>query len=260
MKGTQIIEILCRQAAEAYACDWDNAGLLAGRREKEVHKVYIALDATDGAVEDAIAKGADFLLTHHPLIFGGIRRVTDDDFTGRRLMALIRADISCYAMHTNFDGMGMGVLAADMLHLQEAVPLEITCMEQGTAQGIGRTGNLETAVTLAQCCETVKKTFGLSHVKVFGSAQKMVQRVAVCPGAGKSNVKDALRAGADVYITGDIDHHTGIDAAASGMAVIDAGHYGIEHIFIPYMAQYLKKQAPELEIVMQENAEPFQIV
>ena len=80
------------------------------------------------------------------------------------------------------------------------------------------------------------------------------------PGAGKSNVKDALRAGADVYITGDIDHHTGIDAAASGMAVIDAGHYGIEHIFIPYMAQYLKKQAPELEIVMQENAEPFQIV
>ena len=109
MKGTQIIEILCRQAAEAYACDWDNAGLLAGRREKEVHKVYIALDATDGAVEDAIAKGADFLLTHHPLIFGGIRRVTDDDFTGRRLMALIRADISCYAMHTNFDVMGWTV-------------------------------------------------------------------------------------------------------------------------------------------------------
>lgn len=260
MKCSDLIQVLTRQFAESYACDWDNVGLLAGRRDKEVQKVFIALDASDEAVQEAVAKKADLLLTHHPLIFKGVKRITDDDFTGRRLMAMIRADMSYYAMHTNFDVMGMADLAADRMGMMETVPLEVTCVEDGTAQGIGRVGNLEQEMSLAECCQKVKSVFGPENVKVFGKLEWMVRRAAICPGAGKSNVNDALCAGADVYITGDIDHHTGMDAAASGMAVIDAGHYGIEYLFIPYMAQYLREQVPELEILEQERTEPFQMV
>ena len=260
MKCSDIIEVLTRRFAESYACSWDNPGLLAGRREKEVKSVYIALDASDEAVEEAAEKGADLLLTHHPLIFKGIKRVTDDDFVGRRLMTMIRADMSYYAMHTNFDVTGMAQLAADKLHLKNTEPLEATCVENGIFQGIGKTGDFGQEMTVSECVEMVKSEFGISHVKVFGNLNQTVRRAAVCPGAGKSNTDNALRAGAQVYITGDIDHHTGIDAAAAGMAVIDAGHYGLEYLFIPYMAEYLKEKIPELEIMQQTRTEPFQIL
>ena len=169
-------------------------------------------------------------------------------------------DIAYYAMHTNFDVMGMAQLACDRMHLQNAAPLEITCEKDGQAQGIGRVGELEKPMRLSECCALVKSAFGLEHVKVFGNLQDTVERAAICPGAGKSDVAHALQAGAQVYITGYIDHHTGIDAAAFKMAVIDAGHYGIEHIFIAYMAEYLKEHAPELTVIRESRREPFQIV
>lgn len=103
MKCSEVIEVLGRLAPESCACDWDNPGLLAGRSDKEVKKIYIALDATDQVVEAAIKGGADMLLTHHPLIFKAIKKVNDQNFITRRLVKLIQADISYYAMHTNFD-------------------------------------------------------------------------------------------------------------------------------------------------------------
>lgn len=211
-------------------------------------------------MNEAVKSGADMLLTHHPLIFQGMKRITEDDFIGRRVMALIRANMSYYAMHTNFDVKGMAQLAAEKLGLQNSEPLEQTCIEDGAAQGIGRIGFLADTYSLQECCQLVKTAFELDQVKVFGSLTKEVKRVAICPGAGKSDVEYALQAGADVYITGDIDHHTGIDAWACGMAVIDAGHYGIEHIFIPYMASFLQKHAPQVEVVMQDRTDPFQMI
>jgi putative NIF3 family GTP cyclohydrolase 1 type 2 len=87
-----------------------------------------------------------------------------------------------------------------------------------------------------------------------------VQQVAISPGSGKSEVEAALKAGAEVLITGDIDHHTGIDAVAQGLCIIDAGHYGIEHIYIDYMAQFLREIAPHLSVVTAKKQEPFWII
>ncbi len=260
MKCADLIQILRKQADESYAYSWDNVGLLVGSLEKEIHKVYIALDASDEAVEEAIEKQADLILTHHPLIFQGMKRITQEDFIGRRVIAMIRADLCYYAMHTNFDVMGMAELAAEKIHLTQQTPLETTGAVDDAAYGIGRVGELETEMSVAACCELVKSAFELDHVKVFARGDQMLKRAAICPGSGKSYVSHAIRAGADVFITGDIDHHTGIDAAACGLTVIDAGHYGIEHIFIDYMAQYLQKHAPELEVVKQGRMDPFQIV
>ena len=103
MKCRELINRLERLAPLSYACSWDNPGFLAGRGDKEVSRVLVALDATDEVVETAVNEGCDFLLTHHPLVFGSIKKVNDQDFIGRRLVRLIQADISYYAMHTNFD-------------------------------------------------------------------------------------------------------------------------------------------------------------
>ena len=137
MKCSEVIEILGKLAPESCACDWDNPGLLAGRSDKEVKKIYIALDATDQVVDAAIKAGADMLLTHHPLIFKAIKKVNDQNFITRRLVKLIQADISLYAMHTIFDAApeGMAALAAERLDIREIRPLE--CMgemkENGTS-------------------------------------------------------------------------------------------------------------------------------
>ena len=260
MECKKVIELLEKQSPKSYACDWDNVGLLVGREDKEIQKIYIALDATDEAIEEAIANGADMLLTHHPMIFKGMKRVTQEDFIGRRIIRLIQNDMVYYAMHTNFDVMGMADLAADYLGISDTRVLEITSVSETGEEGIGRYGCLKKEMTVRECCEEVKQAFSLENVKVFGDLERKVKTAAISPGSGKSVISNALQAGVDVLITGDIDHHEGIDAVAQNMTVIDAGHYGVEHIFIPYMEQYLKREAKELEIAVQPLTFPFQII
>ena len=229
MKCSEIIEGLQRLAPESCACDWDNPGLLAGRSDKEVKKIYIALDATDQVVEDAVQWGADMLLTHHPLIFKAIKKVNDGNFITRRLVKLIQADISYYAMHTNFDAAPgcMADMAAARLGLTECEPLdpmgELDMDGESVPYGVGKRGTLEQPVTVRELAERVKEAFGLPFVLVYGQEflEKPVSRIAVCPGAGGSTLEEGIRWGAQAFVTGDISHHTGIDAAARGMAVID---------------------------------------
>lgn len=249
------IERLERLAPERYACSWDNPGLITGRKDKEIKKVLIALDATDPIVEQAAEESADLLLTHHPLIFSPVKKINDDDFIGRRLLSLIGHDICCYAMHTNFDAAPgcMADLAAAALHLLDGKPLEVMGQtEDGREYGIGKAGILLQAVPLRELAEQVKRKFELPFVTVYGAdeAEGLVRRAAICPGSGKGMTRAALEAGAQVLITGDFGHHDGIDAVAQGLAVIDAGHYGLEHIFVSFMADYCRRRVdPQAEIL-----------
>ena len=124
MKCSEICALIEQEYGTEYACDWDNVGLLAGRSTKEVKKILLSLDATDEVVRMAVEGGYDMLITHHPMLFSAIKRVTDQDMNGRRLLELIRNDISYYAMHTNYDTRGMADLAARLLGLTECTVLE----------------------------------------------------------------------------------------------------------------------------------------
>lgn len=257
---SEIIKKIEERYPRCYAMEWDNVGLLVGREEKEVHKIFVALDATDEVIEEAKEWGADLIMTHHPMIFKGMKRVTSQDFIGRRVLKLIQNDISYYAMHTNYDVKGMAQLVADRLQICSQEVLEVTCVEDGIEEGIGRIGELDEERTLEQYSQFVKETLGLPAVKVFGNLQKKVRRVALCPGAGKSVTKEALIKGADVYITGDMDHHEGIDAVAQGMAVIDAGHYGTEYIYMEDMKQFLETNFGNIKVKTSAVMQPFQYV
>ena len=256
IKCQELIDKMEERYPRIYACDWDNVGLLAGDREQEIKSVYIALDATDGVIDRALLAGADLLLTHHPMIFGSIKSVTTDDYVGERLIRLIRGNVSYYAMHTNYDVMGMAELASSFLDLTDTFVLE----EVFDGEGIGRVGSLPFSMTLEECAGLVKERFHLPNVKVFGELKKMVRIAALSPGAGKSMAKPALLAGADVLITGDIDHHTGIDMEDCGMAIIDAGHYGIEQIFIADLKEFVELNFPELAVYTEAVRQPFLVV
>lgn len=257
-----IIYYLEQLSPPSYACHWDNVGLLIGRREQPVHKILIALDATEECISHAIDQQADMIITHHPMIFSPMKQINGDDFIGRKILRLAEHGIAYYAMHTNFDIMGsMANLAADRMEIVDSHPLEVTVETQTGAEGIGRVGIWTEVVSLEKATEKVKTAFGLEHVLVYGKKETPIHTLAICPGSGKSVIGETVKAGADVLITGDIGHHEGLDAMEQGLCIIDAGHYGLEHIFIDYMKDYLDGlELAEIEVVTWEGKVPYEIV
>ncbi|MDR1801329.1 MAG: Nif3-like dinuclear metal center hexameric protein [Lachnospiraceae bacterium] len=248
---------------KSLAADWDNVGLLCGRLQKQITNVYVALDATEYVIADAIKKNTDLLITHHPLIFKPVSTITNADFIGRRLISLITSDIAYYAIHTNYDVTNMRIIAAKMLGIKNPVVLD----EQGFPddssddenpgiKGFGAFGEVN-ETTLEEYAKSVKNRFGLSNVRFFGNPRQKITRVAIGPGSGESMIKAAISKKADVIITGDVSHHAGIDAVASGTAVIDAGHYGIEQIFVNDIKSFMKRTFPELTVYAAPKGEPF---
>ena len=229
MQCKEIMQVIEATYPRTAALDFDNVGLLAGRADKEVNRVYLALDATDRVIERAIEAGADMLITHHPLLFSAVKKVTDEDFITRRIVKLIQNDISYYAMHTNYDVLGMAELAGKVLDIAHTDVLDVTQTDE-----VG--------------------------LKVFGDMNRPVRRLAILPGSGKSGIPVALAKGADVLVTGDIGHHDGLDAVEQGLAIIDAGHYGTEYIFIEDMKQFLNRKLPVLDVLTDPVEHPFQIV
>lgn len=261
----EIMEWFDEKWPESLAFEWDNVGLLAGRSDKEVHKVYIALDATDEVVAEAVQWGADMLITHHPLIFGSRKKINDADAVGRRLLTLIRADISYYAGHTSFDIAkgGMADLAAELFGFYKdgAEPLEVTGEQDGVPVGIGTVGVLKEPMNIESLALLIKRRFEIPAVTLYcKDADALVQRVAISPGSGKSMRKSAVCAGAEVLITGDMGHHEGLDLVDDGIALIDAGHYGLEHIFINKVTEELEKAGFELEIAGAPVSYPCQVL
>lgn len=282
MKVRDITELIEKRIPRQAAEDWDNPGLLVGDPDREVRRIYVALDATDQVIGHAAEMNADLLITHHPMIFHGVTHVSKDDYIGRRIMALVENHIAYYAMHTNYDVCEMGDLAAGMLDLKDCTTLDVTydgrdidpeaARGDGTdavspiqisgQMGIGKVGVVADATdpTLKDYAARVRNVFGISHVTVFGDPQRRIHRVAISPGSGKSNLDNAVASGADVYVSGDIDHHTGIDGVAKGIAVIDAGHYGIEHIFIEKTAMALRALLEDVDVRTEPYGEPDWVV
>ena len=281
----ELLGILDELAPRTEQLGWDNSGLLIGHRDREVRKIYLAVDATEEVIRHAREFGADVLLTHHPLIFTKLSRVSDEDFVGRRVLELAEAGIALIAMHTNFDIHGMREAIDTKLELHatgmvgdEAGPGDALAGSAGTCDAsvgsagacgvevlddedrIGSIAELRKAVRLDDYAKFVRDAFGLEGVRVFGDGTTSIRRVAVCGGSGKSEIETAIRKGADLLVTGDIDHHSGLDALEQGLCIIDAGHYGLEHVFMDYMRAYLKENAPGIVSEMEPMKEAFRIV
>jgi len=259
MTAKELINTLEELAPPSLAMEWDNPGLLVGDADRELKSVYLALDATSDAISGAAENGCDMLITHHPMIFSPVKNVRADDFIGRRIIALIKNDITYYAMHTNFDSAVMGRIVSEKLGISVERALD-PATEQEPSVGIGTVGTLDKAVTLAELALKVRREFDLPPVRYFGDGSALVGRAAICPGSGKSVASEALRAGAQVYITGDVDHHFGIDSVEKGLFVIDAGHHGLEHIFVDYMSDWFSANFPQIKISRDKNCSPFEVI
>ena len=244
----EIITHLERFAPISLADEDDNVGLLLGTREREVKKIMVSLNADSAAVDEAIEKGVDMLICHHPLIFLPIRGIAADDFVGRNLLRLAEAKIALYAMHTNLDWADGGVNDC----LCEALCLSnVRALVMGpNGAKVARIGNVP-ALSLSTMVERVRGAINPA-AKYVGKPDKIINTVAVCGGGGGSLLDDVLKNHCDLYISSDFRYHEAQKAHEEGVALIDAGHFETENIIIKPLANYVKMVYNSIDVFSAE--------
>ena len=249
-----VLQFLWELAPKQMKEDWDYVGLMVGARDQKVAKILVALDPFYSVCQEAVDCGADLLVCHHPLFFGGTKCVTDETEDGRSAMLLIRNNMSCIAMHTNLDSAPGGVndCLAQTLGLQDVQVLHcVGTTTDGTPYGLGRIGTVDTC-SLQDFILTVKEKIGCLGLRYCDSG-RAVSKVAVGGGACSSFAADAVSMGCDTFITGDCRYNQFQDAKEMGLNLIDAGHFWTENVVCTYLADALQQKFPELEVILSEK-------
>lgn len=233
-------------APPALAYSWDNVGLLVGSGKREVKRVLIALDADLSVIAEAIDKKCDLIVSHHPMFFKGVKRILSDNAQGMEIELLIKNDISVIAAHTNMDCTKGGIndRLAELFELENVEVLDENPAFPGC--GLGRIGDLKKATDIGSLAVDTKMALGIDNVRVAGSPRTKIERIAVAGGSCSEVIPLAAAKGCQAIITGDMKYHETMDAANSGICVIDAGHYGTEKNVIEIFERILEPLGVEL--------------
>lgn len=244
--------------------DWDNPGLQVGDPNAVIKKVLVALDVIDGVVEEAKEQNANFIVTHHPMLFSPIKKIQREAGVGGRIFSLIQHGIGVYSSHTNLDVAkgGTNDVLAELLELQNVAILKPTKIYQDKMQGIGRIGDCKTPLPFLQFAKKAKEVFGLDTMRLVGEESRMIKRVALCTGSGMEYASLARSMGAEVYITADIRFHEAQKAWDREIALIDGTHFASEALIVPTLCNYLTQSGTQkgwqLEILPSKvDGQPF---
>lgn len=244
-KVKDIVNLIENFAPRNLAYEWDNTGLIVGNPEKEIKKIYLTLDLFKYNIDEAIEMGADMIVSHHPILFKGIKEVNTSTPEGYVLDKLIKNDIALYAAHTSIDCAKGGIndVLAEKLGLKH-----VEIIEESNAEGcgLGRIGNITKDITLGEMCQIVKDKLETPFVRVCGDTDKQISRVAVGGGACDDLIPQAILMGADVMVTADMKYHISADSVDKGICIIDAGHYPTEVFVIDIFENILKDTQVEI--------------
>ncbi len=253
MKVSDIVNTVEKIAPKALQEVWDNSGLLIGFESKVVKNILTCLEINKSVLSEVKAKHCEMIITHHPLIFSGVKNICDCDNTGSIIMNLIENGISVYSSHTPFDKVkgGNNDFLAKCIGLSSVKNLNgddvgnaEKMTERPTEADLGRIGKLKKGMSLRDMMLNVCDSLGLrqSQIRVSGCLDDEIKNVGVCCGSGAEFFKAAKKMGCDLFITGDVKYHQAQEAAADGLCIIDAGHYGTEKSFAVNMKEKLDKE------------------
>ena len=252
----QICEALFELAPESMKESWDNVGLLCGHAGQPVKKVLVALDPFPDVAEEAKVSGVQLLLTHHPLIFGSIQAVNDQNAVGRTLLTLIENGIAAVNLHTNLDSAPGGVndCLASVLELEGVqVLMPAGTDAQGRAYGLCRYGVIEPC-SLPVFLHRVRDRLQCGGVRYTDGGRK-VHRVAVGGGACGDFLEQAARLGCDTFVTSDLKYNQFADARELGINLVDAGHFPTENLVCRRLGEWLQSRCPEVEVLVSQKHE-----
>lgn len=237
------------------ALDYDNVGLIAGDREKAVSAIVISLDLTSKTIAAAKACGANLIVTHHPIIFGGIKALTMDDYVGKTLVELVKSGISVISCHTNLD------LTDEFGNLAIAEKLEAGSPKRIDGVVCGVVFEQETESTLKEYCSWVAERLGSSGVITINNPENKVKKIFVQGGAfDEDSVKGIMKAGVDTVISGEIKHHICVGLEQMGINTIIAGHSATEQAYLPKIEKLLSEKYPGIDITVNYNNEVSSIL
>lgn len=247
MKVKDVTDALEQFAPLPMQDDFDNAGLQVGLTAAEdVTGALLCLDVTEEVVLEAEARGLNMIVAHHPLLFRPLRRVAGDDCVQRCTMMAIRKGIAIYAIHTNLDNAPCGVNAemARRMGLTDVTLLTRRLCE-GRECGAGMVGTLPVAQDERTWLQTLKDTFGVKCIRHNRLTGRSIRRVAWCGGAGSFLMDDAIKAGADCFVTGEIHYHNWF-GHEHDLLLVELGHYESEQYTIDLLQRLLHEQLPTL--------------
>lgn len=240
MKIREICEVIERLAPLEWQESYDNAGLVVGRPDDEVHKALLAVDVTDAVLDEAEREGCDMVITHHPIIFHPLKRFNSEGYVQRCVERAIRRGIALYACHTNLDSApeGMSYRLGSILGLEQMTLLEPR--PNAPATGFGVVGELPEALPWADFLREVKRRLSIGAIRHSAPTSERVKRVAVCTGSGASLMEEARRAGCDLYLTADLKYNDYMTPDGAFM-VADIGHFESEYCAIDILFDVISK-------------------
>lgn len=239
MKILEIFDYLKELAPLELQEGWDNAGFLFGSREEELKGALLALDATTDVIEEAHEKDCNLIITHHPLIFGSISDVLQEDVIGRKLIRLGKYGINVISMHTNLD----------KILVNEILIKKLGAFTYEPALDYMRVGFLEEPSNISDYLEFLKESLNNSGLRYYSSG-KPVYKIACIGGAGAEGIIDAYKCGCDTFITADVKHHEWLTAKELGINLIDADHFNTENPVIPELYELLSKKFSSEKIML----------
>lgn len=245
-------------APEALAAEFDNTGFQVGDESKFVTGIVIALDCTERVIDFAVKKGCNLIITHHPLIFSPLKSIKLNDAVGSLVVKLIQNDIALYSMHTNFDRANGGTddVLAQAIGMTDVQRLE-HFMFEGENMGFGRIGKVNT--TIGELRKRLETAVG-GRVITTGCDSRVVCTVASAAGAGGSLADIAAFKGADIFVTGEVNYHTALDAKRLGMDVMLCSHQGSEAISLNNLKCYLQNRLNDVECNVEVVLAPFELL
>ena len=240
MKVGDIVQVLEAFAPASVQESWDNSGLIIGNPEDEVHGVLVGFDCTKELIQEAIDRGCDMVVTHHPLIFHGLKRIGSQDPVGAAVTLAIKHGVAVYAAHTSADKVPGGVswTMATRLDLSDIEILE----KDADGNGLGCIGNLPEPMDGNQAVRYVAGKYGLSLIKCSKPLETPIRRVAVLGGSGASEIQAAQDAGAQLYITADVSYHNFF--TPEGFMIMDIGHFESEVEIVGILLTQIRKNFP----------------
>ena len=253
MTVRELYDALDARIPRSLSCSWDNDGLAAcPDPNAPVRGVLIALDPTEDTVERAIEMGCNVLITHHPLLFHGIKAVDGSDTASRKVIRLIASGVAAMSFHTRLDAMEGGVndTLAALLGLSDCTPFGEA--DNPANAPIGRVGNLPEAMSIEAFADLVKPALNAPAVQ-YADSGRPVRRVAVLGGAGEDDIAAAIAAGADTYVTGEARHHHLCDAPHMGINLVIAGHHHTEFPVCARLADMVRALCPDTPVQIMDD-------
>lgn len=247
MEIREIIDFLEGFAPPETAEEYDNVGLLVGRENAGVSRVLLCLDVDENVVCEAQKRGAELIISHHPLIFHPLKAITDRTPLGETVLSAAEKKIAVYAAHTNLDWAEGGLND----YFLEKAGLSSGAAIEGRA---GRICTLSPPLTVGGLCLKIKKAFGLKYIRTTADPDRTVEKIALCTGGGGGLSESVLQSGAQIYISGDIKHHEARDLHWGGVGLIEISHYDSEHIAAELLKKLLDDRfAGRLETLISES-------